>query len=104
MAVQYRLTKLETLATSLLPPDGAALNRKGLLLSAKERQRWLDRRTAQELDAMILADGGKPLDMEQFTDIELERIKGMSDEEISQVLNGDFSHLRPDIAGNNQEG
>lgn len=95
MKAQSRLQKLETAAISVLPPDGTALNRKSMRLTDAERKHWLKRRTIEELDAMIRVEGGEPLDLEQFTDAELERIAAMSDEEIARLTKGDFTQLRP---------
>jgi hypothetical protein len=94
MATWSRLQKLENVAASLLSPDGAALNQRCGLLPEKERQQWFNHRTPEELDAMIRANGGEPLDMKQFTEAEREQMRAMSDEELCRILKGDFSQLR----------
>lgn len=73
MNIETRLSKLESHAATL-PPDGAALIRQGERLPAEERGRWLEERTDEELKAIYLADGGKPVDWDRLTIAELEQI------------------------------
>lgn len=85
MDFECRLNKLESVAATL-PPDGAALIRQAGRLPAGALPQWWERRTDEELKAIIEADGGEPLDWDRLTVAELEQIArdGFLQKEVQQ--------------------
>lgn len=103
MNVENRLSKLETQATAL-PPNGALLRRQYEALPAGTRCAWLERRSDDELEALVSTwdalDGDDGINWDQFTDEELERIadgidwRRVTDAELERIRDGYLSPLK----------